>query len=920
MIHRHSKRARQVAPAGARWIRTLAVGLVAAWVLAPVFERSVGAQATTSVRSPSSQGASALAPDPKKLEDQRRTQAARQAELDKREGALDDREKDAARGRAKLDERQKQAEAALNRQKERLDAERFGDKGPIGENGISIGRAKVFDNRTLTLLLENLSDTLKGLQVIDQDPLKKALGLLQGSQTRDVARMASLLAGGSPKVVTSQDGTSQGDLQQTLTRKNGTDDGKKSESVEALIDRKISDNLSLKQETTASERNPALPTLPDLMGAPSGLPAFGQNAADLLTDQVNLTYQILNLRMVLEGSLSDRLIKGKARLQAVLGFNVSIDPPRDAENSAAVVEVTVETVGGQPVSLVSLMPQEKTYNSVAINTKSNAYGGSAVAGMFTVGYSERRREQLVYLYRDNDTLSFERMITKGHALTFGWQFRPVLGRKSVSPGMRQMFAVVSLPVSNAGLEDGEQQLTVSLRTYWRKYYGDTLTTSDRKQVGPWPYLRRAATLGLSEAVPNAKEGRRVDTLGGDLVNVPRTAEYQNGLQPRVAKVDWSRIDDKTALIAVQGDNFFSGTSVAMGGTSAASGVVIKSSQAMDIVTAIENIGAGTPMVIGRYGTAQPLAVRQGNCIPEAPVGATLGPALGGQRELRVPLSCPIADIYPNLVVFANGKPVPGVPQILERTRTVEDPDDRRKTIKLPESLVITQVPVSLFPKGEGMLAVVSPFTSPFRLEFPWYDDPYVLKRVAADKKTIIFVQRNDALSLTSVAFGPSAETRWKAEYGGTPYTATLVGNTILKLELPADAQGALTLFEPLPGDRFDAYLIDLPAAKPKAKEAIEPVEGVALVVNQNDAPKLTFTGERIGDVATVRVEGREPFKIETDDSKKTLAVWIPQDATKLVAKLALRFSDAAGKSIGTQTLEVKVRPKDKSDTPKSRPR
>jgi hypothetical protein len=36
-----------------------------------------------------------------------------------------------------------------------------GIKGPTGENGISVGRAKVFDNRTLTLMLESLSDTLK---------------------------------------------------------------------------------------------------------------------------------------------------------------------------------------------------------------------------------------------------------------------------------------------------------------------------------------------------------------------------------------------------------------------------------------------------------------------------------------------------------------------------------------------------------------------------------------------------------------------------------------------------------------------------------------------------------------------------------------------------------------------------------------
>jgi hypothetical protein len=910
----------------------LVLTLVATWVSAPAIERPVAAQAAASAPGTPSRGTSDPSAGQKAREEARRKEEARQAELDKREAAVKGRERDVDRELEGLKRRtgtlngqQKQVEdgkADLAKQKERLDAERFGEKGPIGENGISIGRAKVFDNRTLSLLLENLSDSLKGLQVIDQDPLKKALGLLQGSQTRDVARMASVLAGGTPKVETSQEATRQADLERSVTGAAGTDDGKKSDSVEALIDRKVSEKLGFKQDTTTSERSPALPTLPDVMGTPSGLPAFGQNAADLLTDQVNLTYQILNLRMVLERSLSDRLIKGEARLQAVLGFNVSIDPPRDAENSAAVVEVTIKTVGGEPVSLVSLMPQEKTYNSVAINSKSNAFGGSAVAGMFTVGYSERRREQLVYLYRDNDTLSFERMITKDKALTFGWQFRPVLGRKSVSSGMRQMFAVVSLPVPDAWRQKGEQPVIVSVRTYWRKYYGDTLTTSDRKQIGAWPYVRRVATLGLSEAVPNATEGRRVDNLGEETVSVFKTAEYQDGLEPRIRSVNWSRIDDKLALISVQGDNFFSGTNVAMGGTATASGVVIKSSQAMDIVTPIENIGVGTPMVIGRYGTSQPLAVK-GECSPEAPVGATLGPALGGQRELRVPLSCPKPDVYPNLLVFANGKPVPGIPQILESKRTILDPSDKdkKRTIEVPSSLVITQVPVSQFPKGEGTLAVVSPFKGPFRLDFPWYDDPYVLKRSTADTKTIIFVQRTDALSFKSVdAFGPSPEKRWKAEYGGKEITPTIVGDTILRIELPADAQGVLTLFEPLPENATDAYLLDLPPAKPKAKPAIEPADGVTLVVNQNDAPTLTFTGERIGDVKSVQVEGRQPFRMESDEAKKTLTVWIPQDATKLVADLALRFSDGEGKTIATQTLLVKGRVKKRADAPKSKPR
>jgi hypothetical protein len=50
--------------------------------------------------------------------------------------------------------------------------------------------------------------------------------------------------------------------------------------------------------------------------------------------------------MILERSLSDRLLPNetgdnKTRLQAVLGFNVTIDPPRTANEAVAVVEITL---------------------------------------------------------------------------------------------------------------------------------------------------------------------------------------------------------------------------------------------------------------------------------------------------------------------------------------------------------------------------------------------------------------------------------------------------------------------------------------------------------------------------------------------------------------------------------------------------
>jgi hypothetical protein len=774
-----------------------------------------------------------------------------------------------------------------------------GVKDPIGENGISVGRAKVFDNRTLTLMLESLSDTLKGLQIIDQDPLKKALGLLQGSQTHDVSRAFSITAGGIPAITTTN--TASTDITTDASRSiaNGIKDDKATKDyVDSTIDKKIDEKLNSSREAKTSERTPSVPTLPDLLSAPTGTPGFGQNPIDLLTDQVNLTYQIFNIRMLLERSLTDRLQRDdrNPRLQAVLGFNVSIDPPRDAEGSAAVVEITVEAVNDNPVSLVAMMPQEKTYNAMALNSKSNAFGGSAVARMVTVGYSERRRGQIFYLYRDNDTLSFERMMTQEKKLTFGWQFRPVLGRKAVSPGMRQMFAVVSLPAPDKA-DSPESALQVTVRTYWRKYYAGTLTTADRSDIGLWPHVARLASLGIVRSVPEEKTAWRKETESKSQVKVFTTGTYQEALQPTVENIEWTRVDDKTAVINVRGTNFFTGTTVALGGSATPANVVLKSTQAMDIVTPVENIGAGTAMIIGRYGSAQPLELLGSKCGKAEVQGLTISMPFGAQRELQtVVKGCPVRELEKQVVVIANGKVVPGRPYVFEANN---------------ETHLYANIPADFLPKGEGMIRILNPFRrDSLRIEFPWYENPYDIQRMPAGANTLLFIRRKDGIAFNGPFFGKAPV--WKAKFAGAEVNPDISIPNIMQISLPvADATGAVALIEPNRNkpDEPKLYLLDLPPPQPKPKSAVEPASGSSLSITQNDASKLDFTGEKIDSVATVRVEGKDPLRTEYNDERKILSVYLTQDITKLSGKLALQFRDSAGKQVATLILEVKASPK-----------
>jgi hypothetical protein len=456
-------------------------------------------------------------------------------------------------------------------------------------NGITVGRPKVFDNRTLTLMLEALSESLRKIQFVDQQKLAAAFGLLQGYQTMEIARSLSIGTRPTPKIT---------DTQTVNT-------GNVSTAGAALPDTTKSEIKTERESEKATP--PDIGTLPAFQGF---TPNFGENASDLLSDQVNLTYQIFNLRMLLERSLSDRLLGDDARRQAVMGFNVTIDPPRTAEDAVAVVEVTLKLPTGKSgeLSLVSMMPEEKTYNAAALSTKSNAFGGAAVAKMINIGYSEQRRGQTFYLYRDADTIAYQRMNEgKTDEVIFGWMFRPVLGRRSVSPGLRQLFAIMALPSDDNRNNTTSESLNASVRTYWKKYDQDTKTSFEERDANRATRFRYAVSLNLTK--PEIFNPRYENRAEYSNIVVESTRNYEDALIPRVNSVSWRPIGGKSIIISATGDNFFSETKVAMGDkiySMPADGLILKSNQAFDLTTTIDALANGSGTIIGRYGSSVPL--------------------------------------------------------------------------------------------------------------------------------------------------------------------------------------------------------------------------------------------------------------------------------------------------------------------------
>lgn len=514
-----------------------------------------------------------------------------------------------------------------------------GSQKQVPCNGISVGLPKVFDNRTLTLQLQKLKQQLDQQQtkngVVDLKSVAAALNNLQGLSQQETSTALSVT--GSPTPATS--------LTSTLATGNVNANGNP-----------LPNTTSTQNQTTTSSVSPTAPSFDSFAALPAGFnPTFGASASDLLNDQVNLSYQIVNLQMLLDRALSDRIYPqaatGDTRLQTVLGFNVTLDPSRRANDAVAVVEVTVTPDPAGDVSLVALMPQEKTYNAAALSSKSNAYSGAAMAGAFQIAGGVRKRSQVFYLYKDVDTLSYERMTADGH-LVFGWMFRPVLGRRSVSPGFKQLFAVLALPAKDCVAPVADDscaiKLTPKVRTYWKKYDRKTQTGFQRDEANRAREVWYGLSLGITKPQVFSHAGYENDREYG-AIRVGSTDEYQRQLTPTVTDIEWRPTGNKTASISVKGNNFFTDTQVLLGDSrysETAGNMAIKSDQSFELTSTLDQVASGSGVIQGRYGLSTPLITLgppncQGTCafgvVVDDVEKPTLTESMGGTRRLTVTL-------------------------------------------------------------------------------------------------------------------------------------------------------------------------------------------------------------------------------------------------------------------------------------------
>ncbi|MFM0220599.1 hypothetical protein [Paraburkholderia dipogonis] len=357
------------------------------------------------------------------------------------------------------------------------------------QNGISIGLAKAFDNRSLQLRIERLSHGLEELKTINQK-LVENVAPLQAKHSTETTWEARL------------------DV-----------DGPSNESKNSRpADRQGANSEPERTKRSHSESEP------EQLKSTIGLAA-----SDILRDQLNLASQIMNLEMLYERSLTDRLIDGRARLQAVLGFQISVTPSDGQRNCVGVVEIAVRLVGSnESISVVALIPNEKSYNAQSVDAISRTLGGSGTRRFFKFGLENKSVSRKLVIQRDSDIIAFERDYRSNPKIfgaaspetVFGWEFRPVLGQRAVSSGMRQMLAVVAVPVEDQSSPE-TIVLEVKTRCYWRRYSWRHGTSSPRWRL-----------------IPNAVDGSYMRESDVQKLEIPNTVSVEEALLPRIIKIRW----------------------------------------------------------------------------------------------------------------------------------------------------------------------------------------------------------------------------------------------------------------------------------------------------------------------------------------------------------------------------------------------
>ena len=439
-------------------------------------------------------------------------------------------------------------------------------KETSGSNGIEVGEPKIYDDSSLRLMLDQARQRLAAINGLNETALVSHLGAVTGSRI-DQTQFGLQVTGPSLPGVTT---TANGPTTQTTTN-SGLPSG-----TTLPASSTVTTNPSQSTVTTVpSATPPASPSVPSglAFAPPSGVSG---SALDVLNEQMQLTYEVANLQLLLEGALSDRFVKNQRIIKprATIGFPISLTLQPRYKNAVAVVEVEVETAQRNladktqpdPPAITALLPREKTYNVAAIKDRMTSVGAGAVIGMVGVSGSFLSGHKTYYLVQDQDTVAIQRPSDPNNpnATSFAWEFRPVLGEAFVRGGLKQTFVQVALP-----LLESDCLGAVRVRTYWRDF--------------------------------DPKTGIAGEVIDGSILTRKRFSLAHYDLTPFVESVAYQDLGDGSVLVRVRG-SFLAGTYIQLGPTryDASKGLLVEES-GLTFVAPAAALARWTGKVVSRDG-------------------------------------------------------------------------------------------------------------------------------------------------------------------------------------------------------------------------------------------------------------------------------------------------------------------------------
>ncbi len=364
------------------------------------------------------------------------------------------------------------------------------------------------------------------------------------------------------------------------------------------------------------------------------------SSQDMLQQQVGLSFEATNLSMLLEHALSDRLIftssSGTAtpRALAVLGFQITVEPRMSDKFAVAEAEITVTSPTSSPgrPEVAMMLPQDKTYNIAKVTSDSRSINLGAFAQPFGATLSAGNSRNSTFVVYDVDTIALQRPFSSDpNSVTFAWQFRPVLGEKSVQPGTRQVYVLLSLPVSS----EEDYTPVISVKTYWKSLDTKSRTVSDAPMAGASSY-----------------------TL--DPLSIHRLNDYDDGLRPTFNSVDMYDAGNGQVYVEASGANFSKNMTVVLNGAS--NNVYEQGGRLLSFTAPIASMSYSNPVIVGPYG----LPVNLKLPVLKDASGAVISPnrpdeGIKINGVSTIPLDASTSDVKIQLVSKRQDNVAPAVP-------------------------------------------------------------------------------------------------------------------------------------------------------------------------------------------------------------------------------------------------------------------